>query len=279
MPIFGMFAHGFAQRVMICIQAQIPYYRFEQMAEHSDTIVQFVSTRNGVRDNRFTIGLNGYAADSQVLANRQMLAAQHGFEPSAFVFAEQVHGNVVEYISPDKRGRGAFSRSTALPHCDAMITHHPNICLVAQAADCVPILFYDPVKKAIGAAHAGWRGTAAKIAAAVVGAFQERYSSDPRDILVGIGPSIGPCCYEVGDEVAQQVREAFPDSWQAVLQPSPSGKHIFNLWQANRITLLAAGITPQNMEVAEICTRCNNHQFFSARAGDHGRFGAFIMLR
>lgn len=148
-----------------------------------------------------------------------MLAAQQGFEPSAFVLAEQIHGNVVEYISPEKRGRGAFSRSTALPHCDAMITHHRNICLVAQAANCVPILFYDPV------------------------------------------------------------REAFPDSWQAVLQPSASGKHIFNLWQANRQTLLEAGICPENLEVAGIFTRCNNHQFFSARAGDRGRFGTIIMLR
>jgi YfiH family protein len=161
-----------------------------------------------------------------------------------------------------------------------MSTHHSNICLVAQAADCVPILFYDPVRRVIAAAHAGWRGTAAKIAAAVVGSFREHYDSDPRDILVGIGPSIGPCCYEVGLEVAQQVMTAFPDSLQAVLRPSSaSGKYIFNLWEANCQTLLSAGVSPQNMEVAEICTRCNNQQFFSARAGDHGRFGAFIMLR
>lgn len=274
-----MFAPGFAQHAMIYVQSQAPCYRFKKLAEHSNSIAHFVSTRNGPKDNRFTIGLNGYATDSQVLANRQLLASQHGFDPSAFVFAEQVHGNVVEYISPDKRGSGAFSRSTALPHCDAMITHHANICLAAQAADCVPILFYDPVMKVIAAAHAGWRGTAAKIAAAVVEAFQERYGSNSRNILVGIGPSIGPCCYEVGNEVAQQVRAAFTDGWQNVLRPTTSGKYIFNLWEANRLTLLAAGIRPQNMEVAEICTRCNNHQFFSARAGDHGRFGAFIMLR
>lgn len=222
--------------------------------------------------------MNEYLDETSVNVNREILAAQFNFKPDSYVFAEQVHGNIVEFISPEKRGMGAFNRASSLPYSDAMITHHSNICVVAQAADCVPILFYDPKKNVIASAHAGWKGTVAKISGEVIKTFKKCYSSKPEDIIVGIGPSIGPCCYEVGCEVVNQVKETFGNIDGIILQNSKSAKPAFDLWETNYRILIEGGVKPQNIEVAKICTKCNNSEFFSARAGDQGRFGGFIML-
>lgn len=264
---------------MILVNAPTPFYQFENLRKFSDRVTHFISTRNYNNDSRFTIGMNEYLSEKGVIANRQILANQFNFAPNNYVFAEQVHGNIVEFINSQKRGMGAFSKSTALPHSDAMITHLPDICLVAQAADCVPILFYDPVNNAIASAHAGWKGTVLKIAGEVVKSFQKIYNSKPNDIIVGIGPSIGPCCYEVGDEVVERVKESFQNIDKLVISNPKFSKSVFNLWEANFETLVEAGINPKNIEVANMCTKCNNTEFFSARAGDRGRFGGFIMIK
>jgi hypothetical protein len=170
--------------------------------------------------------------------------------------------------------------------------------LTQRYADCTPILVYDPVRHAVGLAHAGWRGTIAGMAGALVSAMAERYGSDPADLAAVVGPAIGPCCYEVGEEVVDAVRSSFaePDRFLhapsdvAAADPPRTGAHgrgssngqsshlHFDLWEANRLQLAEAGVS--QIELARLCTRCRRDLFFSHR-GDHGRtgrFGAVVML-
>jgi YfiH family protein len=138
-------------------------------------------------------------------------------------------------------------------------------------------LFYDPVKRVIGAAHAGWKGTVQRIASRVVESMTNIYGSNPSDILAGIGPSIGPCCYHVGEEVVSQVKSHLGKEF---IKRKASGETVFDMWEANRAQLMASGIRDINIEVAEICTCCNVDKFYSYRCeGQTGRFGAGIMLR
>lgn len=248
--------------------------------QHQPAITHFISTRIGLdEDENFSIGLNGFLPDAVVLKNRETLARIFGFKPDDFVFAEQVHGNRVEVIKPSLKGKGAFSKSDALQHSDAWITNHSNICLVAQAADCVPILFYDPVNRAIGAAHAGWKGTVKRIAENVVKAMSREYRTKPSDLLVGIGPSAGPCCYEVGHDVVSLVNDEFPKKYELLI-PYPNRENpVFDLWRANAYVLMEVGVSKKNIEFAGMCTICNNHMLFSARCGDRGRFGGAIMIK
>ncbi len=269
--------------MILSSKTSIPFYHFENLKIFGDQIHHFITTRNHSAsystENCFTIGLNGVVDNEIVLKNRKIIADQIGFSNDSYVFASQVHGNRVAVIGDKDRGRGAFERSSYLPDVDAMITNTPEICLISQAADCVPIIFFDPVKLAVGVAHAGWKGTVLKIAAETVAALCKEFNSNPSDLIVGIGPSIGPCCYEVGNEVIDQVHKSFKNTEGLIMENKKFSKLVFNLWEANKRTLIDSGIRSENIEIAELCTKCNNSIFFSARAGDKGRFGAGIMIK
>lgn len=268
---------------MIFNNQNIPFAQFENLLPFNESITHFITTRNDslppLDKNYFTIGLNGVIDNEKVLNNRRLIAGQFDFSSQSYVFASQVHGNRVAIVKDEDRGKGAFDRASYLCDVDAMVTNCRGICLVTQAADCVPILFYDPIKKVIGAVHAGWKGTVAKIPSEMVRVFISEYGSNPSDIIVGIGPSIGSCCYEIGNEVVELVKESFGSCDGLILKNDKFPKPVFDLWEANRRTLIDAGIMPENIELAGLCTKCNSNFFFSARAGDKGRFGAAIMLK
>lgn len=180
---------------------------------------------------------------------------------------------------------------------DALITRKRGVALTMSTADCVPLLFYDPVTEAIGIAHAGWRGTARGMAAATVAAMGEQFGSRPTDILAGVGPSIGPCCYEVSEEVQQlflsqrdfeelpteeRFRKLVADA--VVFETVELGDRAslrLNLWETNRNQLLLAGLAPEHIELPDVCTSCEKDRFFShrAEAGRTGRFPAILALR
>ncbi|OQY31645.1 MAG: hypothetical protein B6I38_05550 [Anaerolineaceae bacterium 4572_5.1] len=161
---------------------------------------------------------------------------------------------------------------------DAMVTNRTEPTLLMRFADCVPLLFYDPVQGAIGLAHAGWQGTVRKVALATVNALREHYATKPADIIAAIGPSIGPDHYEIGPDVIAEVERAFPTEASTLLH-SENGAVKLDLWQANKFTMQQAGIT--KIEVAKICTACNLDDWYSHRAenGRTGRFGALIALK
>jgi YfiH family protein len=157
------------------------------------------------------------------------------------------------------------------------MTDAPGVYLIMRYADCVPVLFFDPVRRAVGIAHAGWRGTLALVAQRTALAMVDQFGCAPANIRAAIGPSIGPCCYEVGDEVVAETRTVFGDEADSLLPPGPRRRHL-DLWAANRAQLHAIGL--QHLETAEICTSCHVEDYFShrAEAGRTGRFGAMIGL-
>jgi hypothetical protein len=165
-----------------------------------------------------------------------------------------------------------------LGQADALITNRPEVSLFLRFADCLPVLIYDPRQRAVGVAHAGWRGSLKKIAKATVEAMSERYGSRPADLVAGVGPGIGPCHYAVGPEVVAQTRAAFNGRADSLLIPQAGGYHL-DLWGANRAALQEAGV--EQIEVAGLCTVCHSEDFFSHRAtgGLTGRFGGLIAVR
>lgn len=228
-----------------------------------------------------------------VAANRAAWSSEIGVDPARWVCAQQVHGSTVAAVVAGDAGRGAGSIATAIPGTDALVTSVPGLPLAVFCADCVPILMYDPVRRAIAAIHAGWRGTVSGVASAAVEALAENFGTEPADLLVGIGPSIGPCCYGVGSEVIESWRQVAVEriAADAVERAIRTGancsgsesKPAFDLWEANRLLLMAAGVPGEQIEIAGICTRCDSDRFFShralsARREAEGRFAAIIAL-
>ena len=161
-----------------------------------------------------------------------------------------------------------------------MVTDCPGVALVTYYADCVPLFFLDPVHKAIGLSHSGWRGTVAKIGQKTFKAMQNHYGTKPEDCLVGIGPSIGPCCFEVDSPVANEFIDTWPEYGDRIVRSSGKAKFTVDLWEANRIQLEELGVPNNNIITAALCTSCNTDIFFSHRKekGRTGSMAAVLML-
>ena len=162
------------------------------------------------------------------------------------------------------------------------MTDVPQLVLTTFYADCVPLFFIDPVHRAIGLSHSGWRGTVSDIAAATVRTMQGEYGSRPEELLVGIGPSICQDCYEVSEDVIEEFRASYEEKlWMRLYREKGNGKYQLNLWEACRQNLLRAGVLPDRIEVTDLCTCCNPQIFFSHRAsgGKRGNLAGFLMIR
>ncbi len=257
---------------------------FEQLSGF-DHILHFVSTREGgiSRGNFSTLNIGFHVGDDnfRVLKNRRILADALGVDLSRFTFANQCHSSNVAIVNDACRGKGSMELETALPHTDGMITNVKNICLGVQVADCVPILLYDPVRQVIAALHAGWKGTLRKIVTETVVKMVQHYDSKAENMLAALGPSNGPCCYEVGDDVVREARTALGNLKDIIKPAATPGKHIFDQWTANIRQLKDAGVKEENIENSGVCCQCNNTLFYSSRAdqGHTGRFMAGIMLK
>jgi YfiH family protein len=233
----------------------------------------FTTRIGGVSASPFaTLNLGRGVGDvpERVEANRRRVMEALGCDPAGQVEASQVHGREVAVVTRTERG-------TKIDGADALVTADRGVVLAIHAADCVPILLWDPRRGAVGAVHAGWRGTAAGVAAAAVETMIKTFGTDPRDLRVGMGPAIGPCHYEVDDPVAS----AFALwSWsEAVLLSGDPGRWHLDLVDANRRMLEALGVPPGQIWVSGLCTACHPDRFFSyRREGVTGRMGALISL-
>lgn len=212
---------------------------------------------------------------AKVLRNRSLFAAALGVRAERFTTCQQVHGDKVAVVDAAMAGAGALRLADTVAGTDALVTALPDVPLLLFYADCVPVLLADKRTGAIGLAHAGWRGTLAKIAAKTVQAMQDELGSRPQDIVAAIGPSIGACCYEVDDFVRGRARgcEGF---FSAV--PDKPGHYMLDLWGYNRSVLLESGVLPQHIAVAQVCTAHNSSLFCSHRAeqGHTGRMGVCL---
>jgi len=252
----------------------LPVFQFTSLAAQTG-LTHAISTRQGgVSPAPWdSLNLSHTRGDdtARVNENHRRLCAALDVPYGALTNAYQVHGAQVGLIGAAQRGQRQMNT-------DALITATPDAPLILRFADCTPIVVYDPARHALGLAHAGWRGTVAGIAAALVQAMQTAFHSRPADLLAGIGPAIGPCCYEVGDEVVGAVRQRFSNP-EALLPPDQRARRHFDLWAANAQQLQEAGV--QQIEIAALCTACHPQWFFSHRAaaGRCGHFGALAMLR
>jgi YfiH family protein len=226
----------------------------------------------------FNLGIRTDDDPAVVRHNRQNFCQAVGVDFERVTCAQQVHSDQIFVVGEADAGRGATGYETAIPGTDALITDRPGLPLMLFFADCVPVLIFDPVRRAVGVSHAGWKGTVARIAAKTVQAMGERFGTAPADCLVGIGPSIGPCDYEVDDLVVDALKEAF-GNWQDFVIPR-GGKWMLDLWQTNRFQLEEIGVPRDRIEVSGVCTACNTTLFYSHRAekGKTGRMGAVISL-
>ncbi len=215
-----------------------------------------------------------------VWENRRRMVDVLGVEAGAIVGAHQVHKDKVYRVLARDKGLGAFDPDTVIPATDALTTNEPGILLMAFFADCVPLFFLDPVRKAVAVAHAGWKGTVAGIAAKTVNVMKEEYGTHPQDLLAAVGPSIGPCHYQVDAPVIAEFKKRHPLNWEAFFSNlTKDGYGQLNLWEANLWQLLAAGLRKENVTVASLCTYCRPECFFSHRRGMAGRHAAMIMLK
>lgn len=213
-----------------------------------------------------------------VTENFRRLSAALGFHPEDIVASNQTHTSNVRVVGREDRGNGV-TRPGAYQDVDGMITNIPGVVLATFYADCVPLYFVDPVKRAVGLSHSGWRGTAAKIGAVTVRKMQETYGSRPEDIYGAIGPSICQDCYEVSEDVIEEFRDAFPEKdWKNLFYRKENGRYQLNLWEANRRIMEEAGLLPGHISLPGICTCCNPEFLFSHRAskGKRGNLGAFL---
>jgi polyphenol oxidase len=227
--------------------------------------VAFTTRHGGYSNDGFSsLNLSFFSGDDPELvrANRMRALGALGAPLAAWTSGRQVHGARVEQIDPTLAGRGADSPDSTIPGIDAMWTDEPRVALAVLTADCVPILLADPERGCIASVHAGWRGMTEGVIEAAVAAM----GGDPAGMLAFIGPSIGPCCYEVGEEVADVARAALGPEVER-----RNGSVRLDLWTGARIALRRSGVTA--ITTAALCTKSEPHRFYSHRAGDTARQG------
>ncbi|MBX5437366.1 MAG: peptidoglycan editing factor PgeF [Alicyclobacillaceae bacterium] len=209
-----------------------------------------------------------------VRENRLRCAAELGADIADWVVAEQVHGTSVAVVGRTDRGRGADGRQPPVAGVDGLITAEPGVALVTLAADCVPLLFADPVRRVVGSAHSGWKGTVGHIARQMVQTMKQAFGCRPSDIEVWMGPSIRRCCYEVDGRVAEQVRTEFGNRYLLPRHGQP-GKYWLGLQACIRSDLENEGVIAARIHDTGVCTSCRRQVLFSHRA-DGGRTGRLL---
>lgn len=254
--------------------------------EESEGIVHAFSTRQGgVSQPPFAtlnLGLSVGDEPAAVEENRRRFFGAFGVDAGRVVRVWQAHGNGVVRVDAELIGRPGF------PGClmdergkfDALITQLPGLALVVSTADCLPILIHDPVRRAVAAVHAGWRGTAQRIAVQALRALRDAYGTDLSDCRAAIGPGIRGCCFEVDSAVTDAMSAALPD-WERHARANRPGHWLLDLAAINRAMLASAGVLADRIEDVGLCTSCRNELFFSHRAdkGRTGRMMNFILLQ
>ena len=252
----------------------VGWWQFEALSRFDGLAHGVTSRRGGLSAGPYAelnVGLHVGDDPERVIENRRQACEALGVRFESLAFGQQVLGISVHVLEASEAGAGRESFEEGLPATDGLIVREPGIAIGVFVADCVPLLLYDSESHVAAAVHAGWRGTAAGIAGKAVGVMAQACGARPESLVVGVGPAIGRCCYQVSEEVARAVAvaERRERKWYA------------DLAEANRRQLLAAGVREGNIELSGICTACHADEFFSERklGRPTGRFAAFVALR
>lgn len=271
-------------------------YIFDEMEKETPYLSYPLFSNTGLVKHGFSTRLGGvsegyYASlnlsfdrgDRQeaVAENFRRIGKAMGVRCEDMVLSKQTHTTNVRIVTEEDRGKGII-RERDYTDVDGLVTNVPGLCLVTSYADCVPLYFVDPVRKVIGLSHSGWRGTVGKIGKKTVELMHSRFGSDPGDILAAVGPSVCRDCYEVSSDVIDRFKESFDEKyWEELFYEKPDGKYQLDLWKANELIFLNAGIVSEHIAVTNVCTHCNSKILYSHRsAGDkRGNLCAFLALK
>lgn len=266
------------------IEKEVPYLEYPLLTDTKIVHHGFSTRLGGVSQGCYaSMNLSFTRGDDEaaVRENYHRIAKSIGVKCENMVLSQQTHTTNVRVVTEKDKGKGIV---TPLDYTDVdgMVTNIPGICLVTFYADCVPLYFVDPVQKAIGLSHSGWRGTVGKIGKETIRKMEEQYGSDPKDILAAVGPSICKDCYEVSEDVILEFQKNFKERyWKDLFYRNENGKYQLDLWKANEIIFKESGILPEHIAVTNVCTHCNSEILYSHRtSGDRrGNLAAFLALK
>ena len=260
----------------------IPYISFNAL-EQTGMVVNAFSTRQGGVSvgclESMNLGFNRGDLDENVLKNHKIFAKAVGFPYENIVTTNQTHTTNVRVVTKEDCGKG-IAKDRDYSDVDGLITNIPGIVLATYYADCVPLYILDPINKAIGLSHSGWKGTVKRIGDNTLKLMNENYGTNPKDVICCIGPSICQDCYEISEDVANEFINEFGKN-NKILYNKGNGKYQLNLWESVKQVFLDAGVVYDNIYTTDICTCCNKDELFSHR-GHHGKRGnlaAFLMLK
>ena len=261
---------------------ELPLFHYPLLDETGIVRHCFTTRYGGVSEGMFSkLNLSFTRGDvkESVEENYRRIAEAMGVPYEKIVCSDQTHTTNVRVVTEADAGTGII-RPKDYTDVDGLITNVPELTLATFYADCVPLYFVDPVHHAIGLSHSGWRGTVARMGKCTLEAMRREYGTKAADVYCAIGPSICQDCYEVSEDVAVQFEEAFSGHESEILLNKGNGKYQLDLWKANEIVLLEAGVKPEHLAVTDVCTCCNPELLFSHRAshGKRGNLGAFLCL-
>lgn len=254
------------------------------LLEQTDIVEHCFTTRlGGVSEGIYaTLNFSFTRGDEPeaVLENYRRIAETFGKNIGDFVCTDQTHTTTVLQVGKAQKGYGV-TKDRPYTDVDGLITNEPGVILSTFYADCVPLYFVDPVHKAIGLSHSGWRGTVGRMGQKTLEAMAEAYGTKPEDVYAAVGPSICQECYEISEDVAEHFYQEFEGHGEEILINKGNGKYQLDLWKTNEIVLLEAGIKAEHLAVTNVCTCCNSEVLFSHRAsyGKRGNLAAFLMLK
>lgn len=260
-----------------------PYLYYPLLEETGIVTHCFTTRMGGISQGIFeSLNLSFTRGDDRAAVEenfRRVSQALHT-EYENFVFTDQTHTTNVMRVGREAAGKGLL-RERGYSDVDGLITDEPGLTLSTFYADCVPLYFVDTRHRAIGLSHSGWRGTVGRMGEATLLAMGREFQTKPEDVVCAIGPSICQKCYEISEDVAVEFKKEFPQHINEILQEKGHGKYQLDLWRANEIVLLEAGIKQEHLAVTNICTSCNEKLLFSHRAshGKRGNLGAFLCLK
>lgn len=267
------------------VKNEVTYLTYPAFEELSGFYHGFSTRLGGVSEGIYaSMNLSFTRGDDEacVMENYRRIAAAIGFSADTAVCGDQTHTARVRVVTEEDAGKGVICEKD-YHDVDGLVTNAPGLTLTTFYADCVPLFFIDPVHKAIGLSHSGWRGTVSRIGAETLRVMKKEFGTSPKDVYAAIGPSICQDCYEVSEDVAFRFYEEFPAYREdiSLLYQKENGKYQLNLWRANEIVLTEAGIQKQQLAFPGICTCCNPEFLFSHRAsqGKRGNLAAFLGIK
>ena len=262
---------------------EFPYFSYP-LLEQTGMVKHCFTTRQGGKSQgifaslnlSFTRGDEREAVEENFRRVSQVLDTRY----DDFVFTDQTHTTNVRRVGKEDAGKGLV-KERGYSDVDGLITNEPGLVLSTFYADCVPLYFADVKNRAIGLSHSGWRGTVDRMGRVTLEAMRREFGTNPENVVCAIGPSICQDCYEVGEDVAEKFIQEFPSYKQEILIEKETGKYQRDLWRANEIILLEAGIKKEHLSVTDVCTCCNPKVLFSHRAsqGRRGNLGAFLSIK